>query len=190
MSWQAAQTDPRCENPRGCHAPTAKNEGEKAPRHARWGPFQPVRPEKARKQVGATGGGALYNDRTRPGGVAGQGQMGNLGQEHPGCSRRVPARKGPGADHADAGCRGGRRALARYAMGENHLWQIGQRFPLGKALQPMWDQFGRYLRTTCIADLVARADDPSMVCRTVASPEAIAADVSGGRAAAKLDEDT
>ena len=45
---------------------------------ARRGPFQPVRPEKARKQ-GRSTGGALYNGRTRSGGVVGRGGLGNLG---------------------------------------------------------------------------------------------------------------
>lgn len=43
------------------------------------GPQSATPRRKVRKVRGATGGGALYNDRTRPGGVAGRSHMGNPG---------------------------------------------------------------------------------------------------------------
>ncbi len=74
----ARQNGSRCNGRRGCPAPTTRNEVEKPPWHALEVPFQPGRPEKTRKW-GSRNGGALLQYRIRLGGVAGQGQMRNVG---------------------------------------------------------------------------------------------------------------
>lgn len=79
MTRRSPQNGPRRDTPEGCHAPSTKNEPERPPWNPRRASF--VGPEDRKyieNGVGATGG-ALYNGGTQPGGVAGQGQMGNVG---------------------------------------------------------------------------------------------------------------
>src|SRR5690606_24141620 len=79
MTRRSPQNGPRRDTPEGCHAPSTKNEPERPPWNPRRASF--VGPEDRKyleNGAGATGG-ALYNGGTQPGGVAGQGQMGNVG---------------------------------------------------------------------------------------------------------------
>ncbi len=55
MARQAPQNGSRRDHPRGCHAPTTRDEAEKPSAYAWAGPFQPARPKKLENRVGAAG---------------------------------------------------------------------------------------------------------------------------------------
>ena len=59
MTRRTAHNGSRRNTSGGCHAPITKNGAEKPLWHARRGPFQAVRPEKARKQGRRTRGGTV-----------------------------------------------------------------------------------------------------------------------------------
>ena len=79
MTRQAPQNGSRCDDPRGCPAPTARNEAEKPPWHPGERPASARKTVKPRKWDRRNGRGRWYNNVARSGGVAGRGQMGNVG---------------------------------------------------------------------------------------------------------------
>jgi hypothetical protein len=79
MTGLARQNGSRCDGPRGCPAPNSRNEPEKPTWHPGGYPSSARKSGETRKRGRRSRGDAGTIREYCPGGVAGQGQMGNVG---------------------------------------------------------------------------------------------------------------